>query len=117
MSDTSIISTVSAYNDDSKNSSSFFNRYWFHIIAIVLLLIILIISSILIYVLYKQTQRDQERRRIQNEFKQKHGLANKVLDLIRKDGIVTKWFKKNKGSTVTIFKQLMNDMVETIFDQ
>jgi len=69
------------------------------------------------YVLYKQTQRDQERQRIQNEFKQKYGLANKVLDLIRKDGIVTKWFKKNKGSTVTIFKQLMNDMVETIFDQ
>ncbi len=123
MSDTSIISTASSDDyDNRKNTnyndrSSFWNRHWFHIIVTLLLFIILIVSIILIYVLYKQAQRDRERRRIQNEFKQEYGLANKVLDFIRKDGIVAKWYKKNKGSTVTIFRELMTDMVETIFDQ
>ena len=44
----------------------------------------------LIYVLYKQEQRNRERQRIQNEFKLKHGLANKVFNLIKKDGIIAK---------------------------
>jgi hypothetical protein len=114
MSDTSIISTRLSYDRDH---SSCCKRYWFHITFILLLLIILIISAILIYVLYKQTQRDRERRRIQNEFKQRHGLASKVLDLINKDGFIAKWLKKNKGSLITKFRQLMNEMVETIFDQ
>ncbi len=123
MSDTSVISI--AYSDDNdhrkrphrSNRSSFCNRYWFRIIVTLLLLIILITSTILTYLLYQQSQRDQERRRIQNEFKQQHGLANKVLNLITKDGIIAKWIKKNKSSTITIFRQLINDMVETIFDQ
>lgn len=124
MSDTSIVSTTFSYDDDEKSQnrnrhghSSFCNRYWFHIIFILLLLIILITSTILIYVLFKQAQRDRERRRIQNEFKQKHGLANKVLDLITKDGIVAKWFNKNKSSLVAMFRQLMTEMVQTIFEQ
>jgi hypothetical protein len=123
MSDTSIISTVPVYNDANRKGtnrhqhSSFCNRYWFHITATLLSFIIFIILSILIYVLYKQAERDRERRRIQNEFKQKHGFANKVLDMITKDGIVAKWLKANKGQTVTIFKELMNDMVNTIFEE
>ncbi len=100
MSDTSIISIAfSSDNDHRKranrsNRSSFCNRYWFRIIVTLLLLIILITSTILTYLLYQQAQRDRERRRIQNEFKQQHGLANKVLNLITKDGIVAKWIKK-----------------------
>jgi hypothetical protein len=123
MSDTSIVSTTFSYDDEKRYSrndhdhSSFCNRYWFHITFILLLIIILITSTILIYILYKQAQRDRERQRIQNEFKQKHGVANKVLDLITKDGIISKWFKKNQSSLVTIFKQLMTEMVETIFNQ
>jgi hypothetical protein len=123
MSDTSIVSTTFSYDDQKRQNrnhhgdSSFCNRYWFHISFILLLIIILITSTILIYVLYKQVQRDRERRRIQNEFKQKHGFANKVLDSITNDGIVAKWFKKNKSSLVTIFRQLMTEMVETIFEQ
>lgn len=123
MSDTSIISTISSFsNENSKTThhnyrSSLWNRYWFHIIAALLSFIIFIILIILAYVLYKQAQREQERRRIQNEFKRKHGLANKVLDMITKDGIVAKWLKANKGPLLTMFREVMNDMVETIFEQ
>src|SRR5947208_1489035 len=121
MSDTSIISTRYSYDDENRKNtnrnhhSSFCNRYCFHIIVTLLIIIILITSVMLIYVLYKQEQRDRERQRIQNEFKLKHGLANKVFNLIKKDGIIAKWYKNNKHST--IFKQLITDMVETIFEQ
>ncbi|CAF1067345.1 unnamed protein product [Adineta steineri] len=123
MSDTSIISTRSSYDDgnnrkkSSNHHSSFCNQYWFHIFLILLLLIIFTISSILIYILYKQLQRNQERRRIQNEFKRRHGVANKVLDLVTKDGLVAKWLKTHQGSIITTFRELMTDMVETVFDE
>jgi hypothetical protein len=125
MSDTSIISTRSVYDDNDDdhkknrndhNDSSFCHRYWFSIITSFLILIILTISIILAYVLYSQTLRDRERKRIKKEFQQKHGLANKVLDMVRNDGIIAKWFKTNKGSTLSIFRELMTEMVETIFD-
>ncbi|CAM4856463.1 unnamed protein product [Rotaria socialis] len=76
-------------------------------------LIIISTSGILGYVLYKQTQRNQERRRVQKEFQSKHGLANKIVDMISKDGIITKWLKANKGETLKIFRELMTDMLNT----
>jgi hypothetical protein len=123
MSDTSIISTISSYSDENRKTknpnhhTSFWTRHWFHIITIFLSSIIFIISTILVYVLYKEAQRDQERRRVQNNFKQKYGLANKALDMITKDGLVAKWLKANKGPIVTVFRELMTDMVETISEQ
>ncbi len=123
MSDTSIVSRAWSYDKkhrkirNSNDHSSFCNRYWFCITATLLLLVIVIILGILGYVLYKQGRRDRERRRIQGEFKQKHGLANKALDLITKDGIVAKWLKKNKSTLVTTFRQMMTEMIETIFGQ
>ena len=122
MSDTSIVSRISSYDGRNRRTpksdhSSFWNRYWFHTITILLSLIIFITSSILAYVLYRQAQRDEERRRIRDEFKRKHGLANKILDMVTKNGIVSKWFKANKGQTLTIFRQVMTDMVETIFSE
>ena len=119
MSDTSIISAFS-YDDHrgkyrSRHYQSCCNQYWFHITFTLLILIISIILSALGYVLYKQAQRDRERRRIQIEFKQKHSVANKVLDLVAKDGVVANWFKKNKNSLVKVFQQLIIEMVEIIF--
>ena len=120
MSDTSIVST-SSYDDHSRNYRNHHHQsccaqYWFPITFIVLVLIVLIILSALGYVLYKQTEKDRERRRIQNEFKAKHGLANKVLDLVAKDGFVANWFKKHKNSSLKIFQQLITEMVEMIFN-
>ncbi|CAF2495745.1 unnamed protein product [Rotaria sp. Silwood2] len=123
MSDTSIISKVSSYdvenrrNTNQKYYSSCWNQYWFHITTSLLSLIILITSSLLGYDLYKQVQQDRKRRRIQKEFKRKHGLASKVLDMVKKDSVIAKWLKANKGQTLKIFTELMNDMVETIFGE
>jgi F0F1-type ATP synthase membrane subunit a len=91
--------------------SSFCNQYWFHITTTLVLFIICIISGILIYVLYKEAERNKERRRIQDEFKQKHGFANKLLNGITKGA---KWLNGNKGQ---IFKEVITDMVNTIFDE
>lgn len=120
MSDTSVISAFS-YDDyrgksRSRHYQSCYNQYWFQITLTLLVLIISIILSVLGYVLYKQAQRDRERRRIQSEFKLKHGLANKVLDLVAKDGLVANWFKKNKNSLMKVFQQLIIEMVEIIFN-
>lgn len=122
-SDTSVISTVSSYESESKRNrynkynTSFCNRYWFHIITIVLGLIIMTTSSILIYTLFQQTKRNQERRRIQKEFQNKYGFANKVLDAISKDGAIAKWFKANHSQTFKIFRELIQDMLDTIFEE
>ena len=116
MSDTSIISRRSLYDDkyrEKSNYSSCWDRYWFRIITTLLLSIILITSTGIAYILYKQAERVRERRRIQAEFKRNHGVASKVLNMITKDGLVANWFKANKGPTFEIFKELMNDMVET----
>ncbi|CAF0758138.1 unnamed protein product [Rotaria sp. Silwood1] len=123
MSDTSIISKVSSYDAENRRTtnqkchSSCWDRYWFHIITTLLLSIILVTSSVLGYVLYKQAQENRKRRRIQKDFKRKHGLANKVLDMVKKDGVIAKWLKANKGQTLKVFTELMNDMVETIFSE
>ncbi len=124
MSDTSIISTVSSYkkhrikpmNDNDENSSCC-TRYWFSIINSFLLLIIVITSVLLMYFLNKQAERDRERQRIKDEFKRKHGVANKVLDMIMKDGIVYKWIKAHKGSVATTFQELFTDIAKTLFDE
>ncbi|CAF0912168.1 unnamed protein product [Rotaria sordida] len=124
MSDTSIISTISSdenhnkkrMNDNHENSSCC-TRYWFIIINSLLSLILLITSILLIYTLHKQAERDRKRQHIKNEFKRKHHVANKVLDIIMKDGIVYKWIKAHKGSIATIFKELFTDIAETLFDR
>lgn len=123
MSDTSIRSRGSSYVEKRKrmryshHRSSCCERYWFHITATVLLIVILGTSGVLTFLLYRQAQKDRERRRIQEEFKRKHGVANKILELVSKDGAVMKWFTKNKSSTLAIFKQLITEMVQTIFEQ
>ncbi|UJR25049.1 hypothetical protein I4U23_006409 [Adineta vaga] len=118
MSDTSVVSD--RYSHDRyrrrRHSPSFCDRYWFHLTATLLLILILIIGCILGYVLYKQWKRDQQRRRIKSDFKQKHGVASKVLDLVSNDGIIGKWMKKFNGQILSIFRQLIADMVETIFE-
>jgi len=118
MSDTSIISTASSYrNHHHDEDSSCCARYWFSIINSILLLIILITSVLLIYFLNKHAERDRERQRIKDEFKRKHGVANKVLDMIMKDGFVYKWIKAHKGSIATTFQQLFTDISQTLFDE
>ncbi|CAF2443879.1 unnamed protein product [Rotaria sp. Silwood2] len=124
MSDTSIISTKSSdenhnkktINDNHENSSCC-AQYWFIIINSLLSLTLLITSVLLIYTLHKQAERDRKRQHIKNEFKHKHHVANKVLDMIMKDGVVYKWIKTHKGSIATTFKELFTDITETLFDQ
>ncbi|CAF0973519.1 unnamed protein product [Rotaria sp. Silwood1] len=103
-------------NGNHENSSCC-SRYWFIIINSLLSLILLITSVLLIHTLHKQTERDRKRQHIKNEFKCKHHVANKVLDIIMKDGIVYKWIKAHKGSIATTFKELFTDIAETIFDR
>jgi hypothetical protein len=124
MSDTSIISTTSSYKkhhlknlNDYDEHSSCCARYWFSIINTFLLFIIVITSALLIYFLNKQAERDRERQRIKDEFKRKHGVTNKVLDMIMKHGIVYKWIQAHKGSVATTFKELFKDITQTIFDE
>ncbi|CAF0803256.1 unnamed protein product [Adineta ricciae] len=119
MSDTSIASGRYSYDDfrRKRRSSSFCDRYWFHIATTTLVIINLAIVSGLGYIFYKETELTQQRKRIQNDFKQQHGLANAVLDLVAKDGFIAKWLKKNNVQIVTVFKELINDMVTTIFEQ
>ncbi len=115
MSDTSIISrTSSSYR---KHHSSCCERDWFSIVNSFLLLIIVITTVLLIYFLNKQTERDRERQRIRDEFKRKHGVANKVIDMIMKDGIIYKWIKAHKGSLETTFQDLFKDISETLFNE
>lgn len=86
-------------------------------ISTLLLLIIFITSGTLGYLLYKESQRNQKRRRMQEDFQRKHGLANKVLSMITKDSAISKWLKANKSQTAKAFQQLMNEMVEAIFGE
>lgn len=122
MSDTSVPSRGSSYGHKRKRMrysnrhSSFCERYWFTITVTVLSIIILATSSVLAYLLFKQMQKDRERRRIQEEFKRKHGVANKILELVSKDGAVTRWFTRHKSSTLAVFKQVITEMVQTIFE-
>jgi len=122
MSDTSIISSYKTHyrkdmNDDDDENSSCCEQYWFRIISGSLCFILVVSSVLLIYFLNKQAERDRERQRIKDEFKRKHGVANKVLDMIMKDGIVYKWIKAHKGSIATTFKELFTDISETLFDE
>jgi hypothetical protein len=122
MSDTSIISSYKTHhikdvNDDNDENSSCCEQYWFRIIISCLCFIMVVSSVLLIYFLNKQAERDRERQRIKDEFKRKHGVANKVLDMIMKDGIVYKWIKAHKGSIATTFKELFTDISETLFDE
>jgi len=119
MSDTSIISTSSSYQNHhmKKMNESCCAQYWFSIISSLFSIIIVITSVLLIYFLNKQAERDRERRRIRDEFKRKHGVTNKVLDMIMKNGFVYKWIKKHKGSIATTFQELFTDIAETLFDE
>jgi hypothetical protein len=114
MSDTSIISS---YQNDNDEDSSCCAKYWFRIISSCLLLVIVITTVLLLYFLNKQTERDRKRQRIKDEFKQKHSVANKVLDMIMKDGLIYNWIKAQKGSIAIVFKELFTDITETIFDE
>ena len=82
-----------------------------------ILIIYSAISIFLIYFLNKHAERDEERQRIQDQFKRKHGVANKVLDMIMKEGTVYKWIKANKGTIATTFNELFTDIAETLFDE
>jgi hypothetical protein len=115
MSDTSIDSRYRKY--EQEDDSSCCERYWFSIINSFLLLIIVITSILLVYFLNKYAERDRERQKIKDEFKRKHGVTNKILDMIMKDGIVYKWIKAHKGSIGTTFQELFKDIAETLFDE
>ncbi|CAF0788792.1 unnamed protein product [Adineta steineri] len=122
MSDTSIVSTSSYKNynsediDDNNENSSCCAQYWFGIISSFLILVLIISAVLLIYYKNKYAERDRERQRIKNEFRRKHGVANKVLDMIMKDGFVYQWIKAHKGTIATTFKELFADIAETLFD-
>ncbi len=121
MSDTSIVSTGSSERqhriNDHEEDASCCARYWFSIINSFLLLIIVISSALLIYFLNKQAERDRERQRIKDEFKRKHHVTNKILDMIMKNGIVSKWIKLQKGSIGITFQELFKDITETLFNE
>jgi hypothetical protein len=121
MSDTSIISSyqnhqVKTMNDNDVNTSCC-AQYWFRIISSCLLLVIVITTVLLVDFLIKQTERDRKGQRIKGKFKLKHSVANKVLDMIMKDGRNYNWIKAQKGSIATVFKELFTDITETIFDE
>ena len=122
MSDTSVMSARASYDYErrrmktSHHHSSFCERYWFHTVTTLLMIIILAISGVLGYVLYKQYRREQERRRIRSDFKRENGVASKVLDVVKGDGVVGKWLKANQGPVLKIFQAVMKEMVETIFE-
>jgi hypothetical protein len=71
----------------------------------------------LVYVLNKQTERDRKRQYMKDKFKREHGIANKVLDMITKNGIIYKWIKAQKGPISTTFKELFSDIAQTLFDE
>lgn len=103
--------------NDNDEDSSCCKRYWFCLTSSLFSIIIVITSMLIIYFLHKQDERDQERRRIRDEFKRKHRVANKVVDMIMKDGIVYKWIKVQKGSIGKVFKELFTDITQTLFDE
>ena len=118
MSDTSLASRYRKHRlSDFGDDSSCCRRYWFSVINSFLLLIIVISSALLVYFLNKQAERDRERQRMKDEFKRKHGVTNKILDMIMKDGIVLKWIKRYKGSVGTTFQELFQYIAETLFNE
>ena len=124
MSDTSVISTMSSYEDHglkridgSNENPSCCARYWFIMISSLLSVIIIITSILIMYFLNKQAERDRKRQNMKDEFKHKHQVTSKVLDMIMKDGIVYKWINAHKGSIATTFKELFTDISKTLFDE
>ena len=118
MSDTSILSTRSSSSfDDDDRSSSCSTRTWLTILNFVLLLITIITSALLVYYIHQHDVRDRERQRNKDEFKRKHRITSRLLDLIMKDGFIYKWIKTHKGPIANTFKDLFQDIVQTLFNE
>lgn len=113
MSDTSLRSSSSSYCSERRNRSS----VWFILINSFLILTICISAGLIAYNLHKQHVRDRERQRIKDEFRRKYRISNKILDVIMKDGIVYRWLKAHKGKIATTFKELFQDISQTVFNE
>lgn len=119
MSDTTIssfdISNRMIDEDDDDQSSS--RGFCLNIFTGIFFLITVITSILLIYFLHEFDKRDRERERKKNEFKRKHQITNKILDLIMKDGFVYKWIKSHKGPIANTFQELFKDIARTLFNE
>ena len=117
MSDTTISSFYSKHQtiDDEDRSDS--AGCCLNIFSGIFLLITVITAILLIYFLHEFDKRDRERERKKNEFKRKHRISNKILDLIMKDGFVYKWIKSHKGPIANTFQELFKDIAHTIFNE
>lgn len=117
MSDTSILSRNYQSFDENEQSSSCSTRTWLTIVNVILFFITIITSALLIYYIHQHDLRDKERERKKNEFKRKHKITSKILDLIMKDGFIYKWIKTHKGHIANTFQELFKDIAQTIFNE
>lgn len=127
MSDTSLTSKRSSSTNRKKvrrsdeeefqSDRSSATRCIYPLLIIVLSLIIVGTSLSSLYLLNERTQRDRERKRRKEEFKQKNRIPQKVQDWINKNAHLLDFiskFSKNHGSTL---KLLINDIIEFIFGE
>lgn len=128
MSDTSIISTRSDDDDlrrsrfidherDEERQRSSCQRHWFSLVAGLLSVLLVLLSLALIFILNKHAERDRRRQQIKQEFKRQNQVADRVLDMIMKNGIVFKWIQLQKGPLATILRDLVTDIVQTLFGE
>ena len=86
-------------------------------IAGLLSLILVFVSLSLIFILHKHAERDRHRQQIRQEFKRQNKVANKVLDMIMKNGIIYRWIQIQKGPIATLFRELFTDIAQTLFGE
>ena len=116
MSDTTVIS-YRARRRRTREDGSCCEQYWCEVISSFLVILLVVSSVLLVYFTNKFTTRDRERQRIKNEFKRKHRVTDKVLDLIMKDGLILKFLAKSQSTITTTFKELFQDIAGTLFNE
>ncbi|CAF1177506.1 unnamed protein product [Adineta ricciae] len=116
MSDTSVISHRT-HRRRARDDDSCCEQYWCEVISCFLVILLIVSSVLLVYFTNKFTARDRERQRIKNEFKRKHRVTDKVLDLIMKDGLLLKFLAKSQSTITTTFKELFQDIAGTLFNE
>ncbi|CAF0858355.1 unnamed protein product [Adineta ricciae] len=116
MSDTSVIS-YRTRRRRAREDDSCCEQYWCEVISCFLVILLIVSSVLLVYFTNEFTKRDRERQRIKNEFKRKHRITDKVLDLIMKDGLILKFLAKSQSTITTTFKELFQDIAGTLFNE
>ena len=116
MSDTSIIS-YRTHRRRTRDDDSCCEQYWCEIISCFLVILLIISSILLVYFTNKFAARDRERQRTKNEFKRKHRVSDKVLDLIMKDGLLLKFLAKSQSTISATFRELFQEIAGTLFNE